>query len=51
MIKITYEYPTAEGNRVQRSYICDTKEQAEHVCKMVENLVDNEYRLIDVTKE
>lgn len=51
MIIVTYEYSTAKGNRVQHTYKCTTKEQAEHVCRMVENRKENGYKLIDVSTE
>lgn len=51
MIRVTYTHIAAQGETVTHSYLCVTAEQAEHVCKMVENRVDNGYRLVDVTNE
>lgn len=51
MIKVTYEYPSANGFPVIHRYICTTDEQAEHVCKMVEARKEHGYKLIDVTRE
>ena len=50
MIQVTYEYPTANGSKTTHSYICQTDEQAEHVCQMVEARKDQGYKLIDVTR-
>ena len=49
MIIVTYEYSTAGGIRVQHTYRCTTKEQAEHICRMVEKRKENGYKLIDIS--
>ena len=48
-ISVTYEFPSANNISVQHTYICNTAEQAEHVCKMVEERKDIGYKLIDVS--
>ena len=51
MIKVTYEYPTANGNKTQASYICETDEHAEIICKEVERRTEIGYKIVDVTRE
>ena len=50
-IAITYEYPTAYGNPIRKVYVAGTFAEAEDVCKRVEALKDEGYKLIDVTRE
>lgn len=51
MIRVTYDYPTATGEKERQTYICVTDTQAEHICKMVENRKEHGYKLIDFTRE
>lgn len=51
MIKVTYEYHSANGNIVRHTYRCVTDKQAEHVCRMVETRKERGYRLVDVSRE
>lgn len=48
--EITYTHKTFNGNDITKTIIADTKEQAETICKNIEALVDEGYRLNDITR-
>ena len=48
MIKITYSYPIADGNRATMSVIVDNQFDAEDVCRTIEELIG--YKIEDVAK-
>lgn len=48
LFEIIYRYTTASGNWTVSNLIADGKEEAERICKAIENLEG--YRLVDVTR-
>ena len=49
-IQITYQFKTANGFPITSIVIAESKEEAERYCKNIENLADEGYKLIDVTR-
>lgn len=49
-IQITYQFKTANGFTIIGKVIAESKEEAERYCKNIENLADEGYKLIDVTR-
>lgn len=49
-IQITYQFKTANGFPITSKVIAESKEEAERYCKNIENLADEGYKLIDVTR-
>lgn len=51
MIIVTYEYKSAYEAPVRHSCRCQNEQQAEKLCKMVEDRKERGYKLVDVTRE